>query len=190
MQFFSWHSTYVIVTCIFMPSFFFTFLPVPVLTAPSRCGTSSWCFYVTFSASSDGTIKVWNFKTQECQSTFKSFGGQSGTDITVNSIHPLPRNAEQFVVCNRSNTVVIINMQGQVNLRRKQSDFLNHVYCTGFVQTWKSHGKSFFFLRNHGKLREFWNLENYHGIIMEFLKIMMEFLINILELFYLPSIIY
>ena len=61
------------------------------------------------SGCADGTTKVWNMKTLECMSTFRV-----GGDAPINSLFLLPKSGDQFLICNRSNTIAICNLQGQV----------------------------------------------------------------------------
>ena len=54
-----------------------------------------------FSASSDGTVKVWNTKTTECQNTFKSLGescySKHQNPLTVNYLQAVPLE-ETFIL--------------------------------------------------------------------------------------------
>eukprot|EP01121_Diplochlamys_sp_Union-15-3_P001863 TRINITY_DN11617_c0_g1_i1.p1 TRINITY_DN11617_c0_g1~~TRINITY_DN11617_c0_g1_i1.p1 ORF type:complete len:489 (+),score=92.88 TRINITY_DN11617_c0_g1_i1:140-1468(+) len=78
-------------------------------------------------ASSDGTIKIWDSKTTECIQTFSP--ANVALDTTINQIVLMPRNVEQLVVCNRSNTLYIMNLNGQVvksfsNAKKEGGDFI------------------------------------------------------------------
>ena len=60
-------------------------------------------------------LQIWNVKTTECIHTFQGGIGSTSSDVTVNSVHLLPRNIDHFVLCNKSSTVFVMTMQGQVS---------------------------------------------------------------------------
>lgn len=62
------------------------------------------------SGSADGVLKMWNLKSLECLNTFRI-----AAEVPINCILPIAKSNDQFVICNRSNTLVIVNMQGQVS---------------------------------------------------------------------------
>lgn len=101
------------------------------------------------SASSDGTIKLWDIRTTDCLLTFRPgmMGPSGGPSIRETAVHTLqwvPGNPDQVFVCTRSAEAYIFTLQGQLvktfsSGKRSGGDFLcatlspqgKFVYCVG-----------------------------------------------------------
>ncbi|RUP49709.1 WD40-repeat-containing domain protein [Jimgerdemannia flammicorona] len=100
------------------------------------------------SASSDGTVKIWDAKSSSCLHTLTPQDGAlltSGVSgATVLSVIPMPKNMDQFVVCNKSSMVYIMTLRGQLvkvlsSEKKTGGDFIastvspqgDLIYCVG-----------------------------------------------------------
>ncbi|KAF7824980.1 suppressor of mec-8 and unc-52 protein-like protein 1 [Senna tora] len=95
-------------------------------------------------ASSDCTIKFWDVKSTDCIQTFKPPPPLRGGDASVNSVHIFPKNTDHIVVCNKTSSIYIMTLQGQVvksfsSGKREGGDFVaacvspkgEWIYCVG-----------------------------------------------------------
>ncbi|KAG8050771.1 hypothetical protein GUJ93_ZPchr0009g582 [Zizania palustris] len=115
-------------------------------------GHNSYVNYAIFSAdgsrvitaSSDCTVKVWDTKTTDCLQTFKPPPPLRGGDASVNSVHLFPKNTDHIIVCNKTSSIYIMTLQGQVvksfsSGKREGGDFVassvspkgEWIYCVG-----------------------------------------------------------
>jgi len=65
------------------------------------------------SCSSDGTVRVWDTKTSECLSSFNP-PQFTAAELSVNTVIFMPGHPEHLLICNRSSTVYITTLTGQL----------------------------------------------------------------------------
>eukprot|EP01130_Rhizamoeba_saxonica_P014535 TRINITY_DN6366_c0_g1_i1.p1 TRINITY_DN6366_c0_g1~~TRINITY_DN6366_c0_g1_i1.p1 ORF type:complete len:435 (+),score=86.30 TRINITY_DN6366_c0_g1_i1:240-1544(+) len=63
------------------------------------------------SCSSDGTVKIWDTKTTTCLRTFNI---ENHVNTAIHSLSLIPETRDQILLCNRSNTLYITNLNGEV----------------------------------------------------------------------------
>jgi WD40 repeat-containing protein SMU1 len=60
--------------------------------------------------------QVWDVKTSDCLRTFTPPQTNLLTDCASNTVHFLPRNRDQLLVCNRTGSMYIMSVTGDVRL--------------------------------------------------------------------------
>lgn len=87
-----------------------------------------WLMEYAVSGSSDGTVKIWNLRSTECTATLKPSVLLGISECGVSGLAAVPRAPDQFLVCCKSNTACVMNLQGQL-LRSfttgRQGDFVS-----------------------------------------------------------------
>ncbi|KAK4469756.1 hypothetical protein MN116_007276 [Schistosoma mekongi] len=112
------------------------------------------------SGSSDGSVKIWSYRSGECINSFKTVSSLLGREVPIHSIILFPQDPDHFLVGSRSNTVAVMNIQGQVvqsfsNGKRENGDFIDctlsgrgeWIYCVA-----EDHSLYCFSVRSGGKL--------------------------------------
>ena len=64
------------------------------------------------SGAADGLVKIWDFKSGEALIKLKPPNHSPSMELDIYSLTPMPNNPSLFVICNRSNTVFLANLQG------------------------------------------------------------------------------
>eukprot|EP01083_Nonionella_stella_P140867 432912_1 len=108
-----------------------------------NCAIYSADFARIITGSADGTVKVWDAKTTDCLKTFRPHPNQA-LEVPVHSLVLFPSNPEQILVGNRSSTVYVMTMSGQLvrsysSQRNTEVNFLtftlsargNFLFCAG-----------------------------------------------------------
>ncbi|CAH8507654.1 unnamed protein product [Heterobilharzia americana] len=100
------------------------------------------------SGSSDGSIRIWSYRSGECINSFKTVSSLLGREVAIHSIFLFPQDSDHFLVGSRSNTIAVMNLQGQIvqsfsNGKREGGEFVDvtlsgrgeWIYCIGEDQS-------------------------------------------------------
>jgi len=66
------------------------------------------------SASSDGTVRVWDVRSSECISQFRPPSEVGLSELAVNTVAFMPDNPEHLIVCNKSSSLFIMTLSGML----------------------------------------------------------------------------
>jgi len=69
-------------------------------------------FIVT--GASDGLVKIWDFKSCETLMQIKPPNDNPSMELDIYSLTKIPTRTSEFIICNRSNTLFLANIKGEI----------------------------------------------------------------------------